>query len=65
MAKLTVATARKLKRGRYSDDDCTGLCLQVSGTEQRAWLYRYQRNGKPAYLAHKPAEVVQFEEARA
>jgi hypothetical protein len=46
MAKLTVATARKLKPGRYSDDDRTGLYLQISGPEQRAWLYRYQRNGK-------------------
>jgi len=65
MTKLIVATDRKLKPGRYSDDNCTGLYLQVSGTEQRAWLYRYQRNGQPAYLARKPAEVVQFEEARA
>ena len=47
MAKLTAATIRKLKPGRYSDDDCIGLYLEVSETNRRSWLYRYKLKGKP------------------
>lgn len=63
MGKLLVSKLRgNLEPGRYADGD--GLYLVVSETGRRAWLYRYQINGKRRDMSLGSYDSVGLKDAR-
>jgi integrase len=58
------AQVAKLKApGRYAVGD--GVQLQISKWNTRAWVFRYERFGKPHYMGLGPCSLVSLAEARA
>ena len=62
MSKLTAALVRKLPAGMHGDGN--GLWLQVSGAQQRSWLFRFTLNGKPRMMGLGSVEDVSLADAR-
>jgi integrase len=61
--KLTAVTIANLnERGLYADGG--GLWLQVSAWGTKAWIFRYQRNGKRHLKGLGPIHSVSLQEAR-
>src|SRR5829696_1896072 len=62
MGKLTAASVKHAKPGRYGDGH--GLYLQVKDTGARSWLLRYERNGCERWMGLGGVELVPLAEAR-
>ncbi len=62
MALTTLQVSKRLPPGKYRDGQ--GLWLQVSKWGTKAWLYRYQLNGKARSMGLGPADTVSLAEAR-
>src|SRR5215212_8286219 len=62
MTKLTAASVKHAKPGRYGDGK--GLYLQVKDTGARSWLLRYERNGRERWMGLGGVEFVPLAEAR-
>src|SRR4051794_39956734 len=61
--RLTAATVAALNMpGRYGDGD--GLWLQVSSSRTKAWLLRYQRDGRARHMGLGPVSLITLAEAR-
>src|SRR3977135_1370295 len=61
--RLTAIKVAKIsKPGRYGDGN--GLVLQVSKWRTKAWLFRYQRDGRERQMGFGPASAVSLAEAR-
>jgi len=52
----------KTKRGRYGDGG--GLFLQVSKWGTKAWIFRYERDGRERHMGLGPLHAVSLAEAR-
>jgi Phage integrase central domain/Arm DNA-binding domain len=60
---LSAAAVGKLsKPGRYAVGD--GAYLQISQQQTKAWIYRYQRNGRAHHMGLGPYSLVTLAEAR-
>lgn len=60
---LSAAQIAKLKKpGRYAVGD--GAYLQISQENTKAWIYRYQRNGRAHHMGLGPCSLVTLAEAR-
>jgi integrase len=60
---LTAVAIAKLKEpGRYAVGD--GAYLQISAFGTRAWVFRYQRDGKARHMGLGPCSLVTLAEAR-
>src|SRR3954469_24389680 len=57
-----VAVAKLTKPGRYAVGD--GAYLQVSTFGTKAWVFRYQRDGKGYHMGLGPVDLVTLAEAR-
>lgn len=57
-----VAVAKLTKPGRYAIGD--GAYLQIADGGTRAWVFRYQRDGKARHMGLGPANLVTLSEAR-
>ncbi|HVD75335.1 MAG TPA: Arm DNA-binding domain-containing protein, partial [Xanthobacteraceae bacterium] len=57
-----VAVAKLRKPGRYAVGD--GAYLQISQQKTKAWIYRYQRNGRAHHMGLGPYSLVTLAEAR-
>src|SRR3954464_6052058 len=62
MGKLTAASVKHAKPGRYGDGK--GLYLQVKDTGARSWLLRYERHGRERWMGLGSVEFVPLAEAR-
>ena len=62
MGKLTAASVKHAKPGRYGDGH--GLYLQVKDTGARSWLLRYERNGCERWMGLGGVEFVPLADAR-
>ena len=64
MAKqlTALAVARLTKPGRYAVGD--GAYLQVAAGGTKAWIFRYQRDGKARHMGLGPANLLTLAEAR-
>jgi integrase len=61
--RLTARTvATKDKRGRYADGG--GLFLQVSKWGTKAWIFRYQRDGRERHMGLGPLHTLSLADAR-
>jgi integrase len=61
--RLTAIKVAKIsKPGRYGDGN--GLVLQVSKWRTKAWLFRYQRDGRERQMGLGPAGAVSLADAR-
>jgi integrase len=61
--KLTAARVAKLaRRGRYSDGG--GLVLQVSEWGTKAWVFRFEREGRERQMGLGPIHTLSLAEAR-
>ena len=60
--RLTAVKVRSLGPGKYDDGD--GLRLHVVTTERRAWLFRYQRNGRRREMGLGAFPAVSLADAR-
>jgi hypothetical protein len=61
--RLTARTvAAKDKRGRYADGG--GLFLQVSKWGTKAWIFRYQRDGRERHMGLGPVHTLSLADAR-
>ena len=60
----SAATVAKLKApGRYAVGD--GVQLQISKWHTKAWVFRYERFGRPHYMGLGPCDLVSLADARA
>jgi integrase len=59
----TVAIARIKKPGKHAVGD--GAYLQISAAGTRAWLFRYERDGKGHWMGLGPCSLITLAEARA
>ena len=60
---LSAAAVAKLRKpGRYAVGD--GAYLQISQQKTKAWIYRYQRNGRSHHMGLGPYSLVTLAEAR-
>jgi integrase len=50
MKTLTVKSIPKLEPGRYRDRESKGLYVQVSPTNTKSWLLRYELNGTERFM---------------
>jgi integrase len=57
-----VAVSRITKPGRYAVGD--GAYLQISARGTKAWIFRYQRDGKARHMGLGPCSVITLAEAR-
>jgi hypothetical protein len=57
-----VAVARLMKPGRYAVGD--GAYLQISTIGTKAWVFRYQRDGRARHMGLGSASLVSLAEAR-
>src|SRR6266481_9947234 len=57
-----VMVAKKTKPGRYGDGN--GLVLQISKWRTKAWLFRYERDGRERQMGLGPVSVLTLAEAR-
>src|SRR5215204_3564425 len=57
-----VALAKLAKPGRYAVGDGAYLQIALGGT--RAWVFRYQRDGKARHMGLGPYSLVTLAEAR-
>src|SRR5215217_6382498 len=57
-----LAVARLTKPGRYAVGD--GAYLQIAAGGTKAWIFRYQRDGKARHMGLGPANLVTLAEAR-
>jgi integrase len=57
-----VAVARLAKPGRYAVGE--GAYLQIASGGTRAWVFRYQRNGKAHHMGLGPVSLITLAEAR-
>lgn len=68
MAKLNTAIIAALynagKKGRTSDDSCTGLAFKVTGVKAASWIFRYQLNDRRRVMGLGPYPTVGLAEAR-
>jgi integrase len=66
LAKSNLLTAVKVARmrepGRYSDGG--GLYLQVSKWRTKAWLFRFERDGRERLMGLGPVDIVSLADAR-
>jgi integrase len=61
--RLSAVKVSKLsKPGRYGDGN--GLCLQISKWGTKAWLFRYERDGRERQMGLGPASALSLAEAR-
>ena len=61
--RLSQTRADKIKApGRYGDG--RGLYLQITKTENRSWIFRYELNGHERYMGLGPCADFTLEEAR-
>lgn len=61
--KLTaLKVARLSKPGRYGDGK--GLCLQITKTGVKSWVFRFERDGKERLMGLGPLHTVSLAEAR-
>jgi hypothetical protein len=61
--KLTaVAIANLKKPGRYAVGD--GAYLQISASGTKAWIFRYQRDGRAHHMGLGPVDLISLAEAR-
>src|SRR5919107_2580375 len=61
--KLTaVAVAKLTKPGRYAVGE--GAYLQIAAGGTRAWIFRYQRDGKAHHMGLGPVSLITLAEAR-
>jgi integrase len=60
--RLTALDVTRLGDGMHHDGD--GLYLQVSGTNQRSWIYRYTLGGRTRHLGLGPAKAIPLKLAR-
>ena len=60
--KATISTAAHvdtdLQPGLYRVSKATGLCLQVSGTKSKSWVWRYRLRGKRRDMGLGPTDSV-------
>src|ERR1700678_866193 len=56
------AAATRSKRGRYADGG--GLFLQVSKWGTKAWIFRYERDGRERNMGFGPTHTLSLAEAR-
>jgi integrase len=60
----SAAAVAKLKApGRYAVGD--GVQLQISKWHTKAWVFRYERFGRPHYMGLGPCDLISLAEARA
>jgi integrase len=60
---LSVLKLKKLRRaGRHADGG--GLYLQISKWDTKAWLFRYERDGRERQMGLGPIDLVSLAEAR-
>src|SRR5215207_3891233 len=57
-----VAVARLSKPGRYAVGD--GAYLQIAAGGTKAWVFRYQRDGKAHHMGLGPVSLITLAEAR-
>src|SRR5687768_379465 len=57
-----IALAKLAKPGRYAVGD--GAYLQIASGGTRAWVFRYQRDGKARHMGLGPYSLVTLAEAR-
>ena len=57
-----VAVSKMSKPGRYAAGD--GVYLQVSQAGTKAWVFRYQRQGKARHMGLGPVGLVSLADAR-
>src|SRR4051812_34411358 len=57
-----VAVAKLTKPGRYAVG--SGAYLQIAAGGTKAWVFRYQRDGKARHMGLGPFELVTLAEAR-
>src|SRR3954468_14824920 len=57
-----VAVARLSKPGRYAVGD--GAYLQIAAGGTKAWVFRYQRDGKAHHMGLGPVSLIPLAEAR-
>ena len=61
--RLSQTRADKIKSpGRYSDG--RGLYLQITKTEHRSWIFRFELNGRERFMGLGPCADFTLEEAR-
>ncbi|EKD96633.1 MAG: phage integrase family protein, partial [uncultured bacterium] len=61
--KLTaLKVARLSKPGRYGDGK--GLCLQITKTGVKSWVFRFERDGKERFMGLGPLHTVSLADAR-
>jgi integrase len=61
--QLTAVAVSKIKKpGRYAVGD--GAYLQISARGTKAWVFRYQRDGKARHMGLGPCSVITLGEAR-
>src|SRR5215216_5670598 len=57
-----VAVVKLTKPGRYAVGD--GAYLQIAAGGTKAWIFRYQRDGKAHHMGLGPASLITLAEAR-
>src|SRR5829696_2901220 len=57
-----VAVSKLTKPGRYAVGD--GAYLQIAAGGTKAWVFRYQRDGKARHMGLGPVSLVTLAEAR-
>src|SRR4051812_24105946 len=61
-APTAVAVAKLTKPGRYAVGD--GAYLQIAAGGTKAWVFRYQRDGRARHMGLGPVSLITLAEAR-